>query len=431
MRRRVDPEVIIIGGGVAGLAAGAELVRAGRSVLLLEARERLGGRILTRHESDVPVPVELGAEFIHGKPPALFDLIDAAGLNAVEGDDRRFISEAGALRQLDDFWQIVETVDSQISPDEDTSYEAFLDRAEATPFQKRIAKSYVEGFNAAKAELISTAALKFEESASEKIEGTRQFRIAKGYDAIVDLLAREIPPTSVCLNCMVRAVRWRRGEAEVTATEAGRERRFHTRRVLVTLPLGVLRASIEQRGGIHFDSPLTAKSDAIAHLEVGHVVKVVMEFSKPFWQLPGQSNGSFGFALSLDAPFPVWWTQAPSISNLLVGWAGGPSAEKLIGLNRDQLRRAAFDSLSSIFGLAVDQVAALFVRDWFHDWANDSLALGAYSYPRVGGLRAAKVLAEPIDDTLFFAGEATDVLGFNGTVHGAIETGRRAAREIS
>jgi monoamine oxidase len=126
----------------------------------------------------------------------------------------------------------------------------------------------------------------------------------------------------------------------------------------------------------------------------------------------------------------VWWTQAPTISNLLVGWTGGPSAEKLIGLSREQLRRSAFESLAMISGLETDQVAALFIRDWFHDWANDPFALGAYSYPRVGGLRAAKILAEPIDDTLFFAGEATDVLGFNGTVHGAIETGRRAAGEI-
>src|SRR4051794_38801819 len=138
----MDAEVIVIGGGVAGLAAGAELVRAGRSVLLLEARERFGGRIFSPHEKDLPVPGEIGAEFIHGKPPALFDLIEAARLNAVEGDDRRFISEDGALRQLDDFWQIVETVDSQMSPDEDTTYEAFLERAKATPFQKQIAKSY-------------------------------------------------------------------------------------------------------------------------------------------------------------------------------------------------------------------------------------------------------------------------------------------------
>jgi monoamine oxidase len=425
-------DVIILGGGAAGLAAAGELFRAGRNVLLLEARDRLGGRILTRHAPDETVPIELGAEFLHGKPPALLDLIQETSLRVVEGDDRRFISENGAFRQLDDFWQIIDRVDSQIRRENDISYQAFLETAHASVFEKQIAKSFVEGFNAAHADRISTAALSFEEEASEKIDGTRQFRLLGGYDQIVQRLARELPASCVQLGCVVRAVKWRKSEVEVRAETNAGEVRFRAPRLIVTFPLGVLKAAIEGPHGVVFEPPLDSKREALAHLEVGHVVKVILQFREAFWNSRDrlQSGPSFGFALNLDADFPTWWTQSPISSNLLTGWAGGPAADKLIGRDPEQLRAAAFDSIAETFGITIAQLGSLFVRDWHHDWGSDPFSLGAYSYPKVGGLEAAKVLAQPLDETLFFAGEATDVLGFNGTVHGAIESGLRATREI-
>src|SRR4051794_5947897 len=143
-------DVIIIGAGIAGLAAARDLVRAGRNVVVLEARDRIGGRILTRHDGDT---VELGAEFVHGKPPAIFEIAKAAGLRAVEGTDRRLLAENGTLRPLDDFWDIIEEVDSQIDEDAQITYAEFLRNAKASPFKKTIAKSYVEGFNASRADL--------------------------------------------------------------------------------------------------------------------------------------------------------------------------------------------------------------------------------------------------------------------------------------
>jgi monoamine oxidase len=428
-----ETDTIIIGGGVAGLAVAGELTRAGRNVLLLEARERLGGRILTHHEPSLGGPVELGAEFVHGKPPQLFDLIHAAGLDVVEGADRRLISEDGALRPLDNFWDIIEAVDSQIPAGFDSSYQEFLQTANASAFQKQIAKSYVEGFNAARADLISTAALKFEEDAAEKIEATKQFRITRGYASIVEHLARRLPPESIRTGCVVRAVRWRKGHVEIDATAGGESLHFSGRRAVVTLPLGVLRAALEgEPDAIAFDPPLSSKREATAHLEVGHVVKIVMQFRQKFWDDPdvvGQC-ASFGFALCLEAEFPTWWTQDPTPSNLLTGWAGGPAADKLIGRDREQLRAAAFASLSATFHVNVDRLRSLFVRDHFHDWARDPFALGAYTYPKIGGLRAAKILAEPIHDTLFFAGEATDITGFNGTVHGALASAVRVSQQL-
>ena len=359
-------------------------------------------------------------------------MIEAADLKIVEGDDRRLISEDGALKQLDDFWEIIEAVDSQIPSRDDIDYQSFLDRANASPLQIQIAKSFVEGFNAAHADVISTSALKFEEEASEKIEGTRQFRLADGYDGIVPHLARDLPRDSVRLGCVVRTVNWQSGRVRICAEADGKEVQFHGSRLVLTLPLGVLRASLHGPGAVIFDPPLDIKREPVTHLEVGHVVKIVMQFRETFWQLRTNAGAGagFGFALCLEAEFPTWWTQSPASSNLLTGWAGGPAADKLADCNRKEIRAAAFDSISRAFGVSTDQLDSLFIRDWYHDWATDPFALGAYSYPKVGGVDAAKRLAEPIAKTLFFAGEATDILGFNGTVHGAIESGLRVAREI-
>ena len=164
-----NTDVIIIGGGAAGLAAARHLIRAGASVILLEARDRLGGRILTHREPDTDVPVELGAEFVHGKPAALCDLIGRAGLRLVESTDRRLIWQNGALKPLDDFWEIIEVVDSQIPSGKEMTYQTFLESAKASPFQKRIAQSYVEGFNAAHAD----RALRFSQDIFLAAEATR------------------------------------------------------------------------------------------------------------------------------------------------------------------------------------------------------------------------------------------------------------------
>ena len=116
--------------------------------------------------------------------------------------------------------------------------------------------------------------------------------------------------------------------------------------------------------------------------------------------------------------------------NLLTGWAAGTAAEKLLGRTPDELRAVAINSISETFGAPTAQIESQFVEMHFHDWSADPFSRGAYSYPAVGGIEAAQRLAEPLEETLFFAGEATDFQGYSGTVHGAIESGHRAAREI-
>jgi monoamine oxidase len=427
-----DADVIVIGAGAAGLAAARELHRAGVKVLVIEARDRIGGRILTHHDDVGELPIELGAEFVHGRPPAIFELIEAAGLPAIEVSGRRLFSEGGALRPFDEFEEIVAKVNEQIDPRADISYQQFLKSAKAPAFHKRIAKSYVEGFNAAKAELISAASIVVADRAAKRIDGRKQFRLPSGYDRVIRELARVLPEGCLRLGQVVREVKWKRRKVEVRCVCGGDAVRLYAGYLVTTLPLALLRIYPDERGGVYFDPPLAAKADALARLEVGQVMKVMVRFRERFWEDPrivGES-GPLSFALCFDAAFPTWWTSQPPLENVLVGWASGPAAERHLGRTPAEIRTAAINSLSTTFGIPVAEIASQLMAIRFHDWSADPFARGAYSYPGVGDLKAPQKFAEPLDGTLFFAGEATDFEGANGTVHGAIGSGYRAAREL-
>ena len=131
-----------------------------------------------------------------------------------------------------------------------------------------------------------------------------------------------------------------------------------------------------------------------------------------------------------EEPLPVWWTSFPVAAPLIVGWAGGPGAERLAGMEGDAMGRLGVEVLARLFGAGRDELASRLVASYAHDWWTDPFSRGAYSYVAVGGTDAPRELGEPVAGTLFFAGEATDTAGDTGTVHAAIATGRRAAAEI-
>ena len=159
---------------------------------------------------------------------------------------------------------------------------------------------------------------------------------------------------------------------------------------------------------------------------MGQVVKMGLCFRERFWA----EHGRFEFALSNTVPFPAWWTQEPRTVNTLTGWAGGTDAEKLAGLSTDELCCRAIAPLTEIFSVSESDLRQRLVSVHCHHWSEDPFSRGAYSYPGIGGLEAAAVLAQPVENTLFFAGEATDTDGHWGTVEAALSSGERVAREI-
>jgi monoamine oxidase len=425
MESKQNIDVLIIGAGAAGLIAWRELCSAGLRVVVLEGRDRIGGRILTDHST--PSPIEMGAEFVHGKPKAMWPILEKAGLEVIESSGARMIFEKEGLRPYAEFWRIIQTVNGQIQPSRDISYGHFLQAVEASAFEKRITKSYVEGFNAARAELISTSAIAMADRAAADIEGEKQFRIKVGYGSLIEWLVKGLAGDLLHLQTTVREIRWKQNQVEVLADTPNGEGIFSATRLIVTVPLGVLKAPSGTPGAIQFVPALSEKRAMLEHLEVGNVIKIMICFKERFWK----SQPRFGFVTSFDEGIPTWWTQAPLISNVLTGWAGGPAAENLLNLSRQELLNRAIESLSRIFSKSAAWLHKCINKVYYHDWSTDPFSRGAYSYPKVGGLKAAQTLGEPVKETIYFAGEATDYLGAYGTVHAALISGISAARKIA
>jgi monoamine oxidase len=163
---------------------------------------------------------------------------------------------------------------------------------------------------------------------------------------------------------------------------------------------------------------------------MGPILKVVLRFSAPFWsQLENGRYRQATFFFRHSGSFPTFWTCRPLDDPLLVAWQGGPLAERLSRLTDREIVAEALDGLQRLFGDSVP-VRTLLSQSWVHNWQRDPFSLGAYSYVGVGGLDARRLLAQPLEGTLFFAGEATDHAGEGSTVAGALASGERAAKEV-
>lgn len=414
-------DVLVIGGGVAGLAAAQKLTQAGMKVILLEARNRLGGRIFTDHSAGFPV--ELGAEFVHGRSPDVLQPLNQAHLDMAEvaGEMRR--KRSGLWGDSGDLMaEVNHLFENMPARQPDQSFKQYIDSSRYSSETKELALNFVEGFHAADPERVSVHWLIRATEAEEEIDGETSFRLRDGYDGLVNAIAARIDRRrcQMCLNSAVAEIRWRR--EEVTAkTPAGE---FHAPRAIVTLPLGVLKS-----GAVRFNPPVREKDQIMTWLAMGPVLRVSLCFREKFWEeLPEMRNLSFLF--TDDPQFPTWWSSNPLPYPILTGWAAGKYARALEGRAHDHLVRAALQSLSLILEVDQSTLSSRLQVGLVHDWQADSFARGAYSYVVTGGLSAPMALAEPIEDTLFFAGEAANTEGHTGMVHGAIGSGHRAAEEV-
>lgn len=394
--------MIVVGAGAAGLAAAAELTRAGRSVLVVEARKRIGGRCHTRRVPGLPVPVELGAEFIHGHPEATYSLLRAAGVAAVDSTRTQLVAFEGKLRPVNMFTQARRVARREVQG-RDISFRAFLARQRLPRLTRILATMMVQGFDAADPRLASAR-----EIVEEWTEvSASQPRPLGGYGPLLESLARGV---HVQLRTVVQKVKWKRGSVELEGTFRGERWSARAPRAVITLPIGVL-PSLR----------IKEKNAALGRLASGPVVRVAMAFRSAFWE---KEHPGVAFFHSPQAPFPTFWTPLPMHAPLLTCWAGGPKAARLTGSSEKILLRSALESVRSVLG-SIEEPRAFLV----HDWQADPYARGGYSYVKVGGTGAREQLAAPLEDTLYFAGEATDTEQ-SGTVGGALASGIRAAREI-
>jgi monoamine oxidase len=430
-------DILILGAGVAGLAAGRLLAESGMRVAIVEARDRVGGRIATKHVS-VPgtvnsVPVELGAEFVHGLPAAIWKLINEAHLETYELGGDHLCYERGRLQTCPEevgnprsvLEEMMRWLAAQPSGS-DTTFANYLNITATERSRGEQASAYVEGFNAADANVIGVAALAQQQRAEDAVQGDRLFHIRAGYDAVPNFLRERLERAggAVLTGRRVSHVRSTRSGVGMRGLDRdGATFELQANHAVITLPLGVL-----QSGSVEFLPP---PRDILLHagrMAMGAVLRTSLVFDSKFW-------GDFSFLFAREESFPTWWTSMPDPAPLVTAWVGGRKAlalERMMHLRADPfaIRDECLSELAKIFELSAQALEKRLISWHAHDWRSDEYARGAYSYAPAGARDAAEHMTIPVDDRLFFAGEHTDVEGHWGTVHGALASGERAALQL-
>lgn len=415
---KTSEEIIIIGAGASGLIAARELSGQYR-ITVLEARDTTGGRIRTLYRDGVK-EAETGAEFVHGELPITLGLLKEAGLsyhlmsgNMFRIDDGKWTPQYEMITGWDELLQEMGNVKA------DMTMQDFLDQhypQERHADMRENIKGFIQGFDLADVTKVSVKYL-YNEWTNES---DKNFRIDKGYTAMTDYL------TKVCLeqacnivtNTTVTTVEWSAGKVKVL-TAGGTS--YQADKLIVTIPLGVL-----QQNTISFSPAIPAYIKAANDIGWGTVIKTVLQFKTPFWEKHAKQV-AFLFG---NTPIPTWWTQAPDKVNILTGWLGGPPAVRYVTQTDEQLLELALTSLATLCNERPGDLRDLLVTSHISNWAADPHVTGAYSYGTPASVAAQALLHTPVENTIYFAGEALYNGASPGTVEAALSTGKAVAAKI-
>jgi monoamine oxidase len=419
-------DVIIVGAGAAGLMAAWEIIQTGRTVAVVEARDRVGGRVHTITDNKFSMPVEMGAEFVHGNLPLTEMLLKKAGVEYYKIGGSFWQNEDGELNEQNDFIEDYSALNKKFKElKQDVNVAAFIeDHLQGKEFEELrfTLKNYVEGYYAADAGKASTFSLREELNSSDDV----QYRIEGGYVKLINYLYEQCKErgTSFFLSNPVQQVEWQKDKVTVVS----RSKTLSAKKVLITVPVGVL-----QSDAIRFSPSLAEKMNAAKQLGYGPVIKTILQFNEAFWKdeafTQGKNLSKMSFIFS-RAVIPTWWTQYPKDVAILTGWSGGPHAEEIKDLGDDEILQQALQSLGEIFSIDV-QVLEQKLKAWHvANWIKDPNSCGAYSYEVVNGSAIKEVMKEPAEHTVYFAGEGLFDGPEIGTVEAALSTGRETAHRM-
>jgi monoamine oxidase len=401
-----DSDVLVVGAGAAGLSCARELAKAGKRVIVLEARNRIGGRVHTIRGRRV---VEAGAEFIHGENAVTWDIVRQEGLGTEEWFyQNRVFGEGGIRSDSPELRGEVTTALAHIgdpaSPS--TSVAEVLTKAAASENALFYALRSIGDLEGTDAANISAALLTREDERNSS--GHRNFWITDGYDRAMESMAQGI---DVRLDHEVESIEWKEGTVRAICKNGAV---FTAPKLAFTLPIGVLR----EKAVMFVPALPEAFLRAVRSIGFGNNTKLTLWLSNP---LP-----EFGI-LDTKGLFGHFWCRAFSDGPVVVGFSGGKRADELAAMEEEEAIASGIAELSDALGLDIKSMTTA-ARHF--TWSNDPYTRGSYTYDALGSETARADLGTAIENTLFYTGEAANRHGHCATVHGAIETGRDTANEI-
>ncbi|WP_374073469.1 flavin monoamine oxidase family protein [Bdellovibrio bacteriovorus] len=423
-------DVIIVGAGAAGLSCARTLIQGGARCLLLEARDRMGGRISSVSTSPSSM-IELGAEFIHGASPETLGLLERHDFSFEDLTDHHLQKTKTGLSDVSSFWERVGKINSLLRSDltQDRSMQNFIDahKRKISPF-KDLYISYLEGFQAMDLRLAGELGMAESENKQvQKLNSQSQFRPLPGYINVIEALFKEsgLKKNQIHFNREVQKIALRKKSLDVIAVhpKTHRKIKYSTSRVVLTVPIGVLKRSLV------FEPAIPRLKKTLSVMEMGHALRITFQFKTRFWEKLSTKPVAFLHGDS-DDYFSTWWTQLPRRSPYLTAWQGGPKALELSFMSEQEQVSWALKTLSKITGEKLSALKKNYVKHFTHNWSQDPYSLGAYSYVGIQKETSWEKLKQPFHDAIYLAGEGLASGADRGTVTGAIKSGHQVALKV-
>jgi len=421
--RKYEGQIAIIGAGAAGLYAGYLLEQQGANYTIYEAAEQIGGRIRPL-KGVADFDIELGAEKIRGSKSVWYDWVKESGASLLPDTSTDYYQIGSLLRteaqwntDLDFRLAMLLAQQARAYSGSETTLAQLMESTKLVSRVRHIPDALIANKYGTTANRIGLLGV----SEVETMWSSGRDNYTVGNRSLLSILEEKCKSVipKVVLNKQIKRIDFT--NEPIVLEDAQAQRRFADK-VIVTVPLSVLQAN-----DIQFSPSLPeTKLTAIRNIGMGAGIKVVLVFNRRFWEA---NTGS----IYTSGSVPEYWVSSAGRSTtsfVLSGFVTGERAEVLSSQSTTTVIQNLLKELDTIYGKGTATAALTNAK--VMDWGKEPFIKGAYSFPTPngGGLLTRQTLSQPIQRKIYFAGEATHYGGHSGTVHGAMESGRRAVEEL-